>query len=194
MSSRLLNERTDMSVFRNNSRRWLLAGGLAAALLTLGACAQSGTAGPGGWSGHQGHHGHRGMGAMTPEQMNARIERGVDRALSRIDGTPEQKQKITAIAQRAAADLRPMRERHQAARKQAADLLSASTIDRAALEKLRAEQLQAAEQLSRRVTQAIADVAEVLTPEQRVKAREMMQRRWGGRGPAAELDSAGVKG
>lgn len=167
-------------------RRWWLLGGITAAVLTLSACAQSGPGGPGGW----GHHGMRSSGPMTPEQMNARIDRGVDRMLSRLDGTPEQKQKIAAIAKQAAGEMRPLRERHMAARRQAMDLLAAPTIDRGALEKVRAEELQSAEAVSKRLTQAIADAAEVLTPEQRGKAREMMQRRWGGRMPAANLDPA----
>lgn len=172
-------------------RRWWVLGGITAALLTLGACAQSG---PGGHAGPGGWRGHHSMGAMTPEQVNARIDKGVDRALSRVDASADQKQKIAAIAKQAAADLRPLREQHLAARKRAADLLTAPSIDRAALEKVRAEELLSAETLSRRMTQAIADAAEILTPEQRVKAREMMQRRWRGRGPAAEFDTGGVKG
>ena len=91
-----------------------------------------------------------------------------------------------ASAEVFAGELRPLRERHAAARKQAIDLLSAPTIDRTALEKVRAEELQSAEALSKKMTQAIADAAEVLSPEQRVKLRERVQRRWG-RGPAAEL-------
>jgi periplasmic protein CpxP/Spy len=37
--------------------------------------------------------------------------------------------------------------------------------------------MQAADALSRRMTQAMADAAEVLTPEQRAKVAEHMQRR-----------------
>src|SRR6266478_5825887 len=47
------------------------------------------------------------------------------------------------------------------------ELLSHDPVDRAALEALRADQLKLAEQASRRFTQALADVADVLTPEQR---------------------------
>ena len=175
------------------SRLAILAG-VAAAVVSLGACAQSGPGGPAGpfadGGRHGGHHGggwgRGGHAAMTPEQMNARIDKFVDRALSSVDGTPEQKQKVGAIAKQAAGELRPLRESHANARKKAVELLSASTVDRAALEKVRAEELQTAEAVSKRMTQAIADAAEVLTPDQRVKLRDRMSKRWG-RGPAAEF-------
>jgi Spy/CpxP family protein refolding chaperone len=73
-----------------------------------------------------------------------------------------------------------MRDRMRDARLQAATLLAQPTIDRAALEALRANQLQLAEQASRRLTQALADVADVLTPEQRKQLAERAGR-WHGR-------------
>ena len=179
-----------MKSFRVSSRaRLLMLGGLATAVLSLGACAQPGPGGPGGFAGaehHGGGWGRGGRAAMTPEQMNARIDRVVERALTSVDGTPDQKQKVSAIAKQAAGELRPLRESHANARKKAIELLSANTVDRAALEKVRADELQAAEAASKRMTQAIADAAEVLTPDQRVKLRDRMSRRWG-RGPAAEF-------
>jgi uncharacterized membrane protein len=46
-------------------------------------------------------------------------------------------------------------------------LLTQDTIDRTALETLRAAQMRVADNLSIRLTQFIADVAETLTPAQR---------------------------
>jgi Spy/CpxP family protein refolding chaperone len=73
-----------------------------------------------------------------------------------------------------------MRDRMRNARRQAVTLLSQPAIDRAALEALRADQLQLAEQASRRLTQALADVADVLTPAQRKQLAERAGR-WHGR-------------
>lgn len=166
-------------------RRFGLLAGIAGTVATLGACAQQGP-----WGGRpddarpmHGHgHGH-GHGPMSAEDMSRRIDRMVERVLSSVDATPEQKQKVAAIAKQAATELAPLRETARASRRQAIDLLAAPAVDRAALERLRATQLQSMEQASRRVTQALADIAEVLTPEQRAKLRarmeQRMQRRWG---------------
>jgi Spy/CpxP family protein refolding chaperone len=129
--------------------------------------------GPGGW-----HRGGGFMGGpMDPAAMDERIERMVKHFAVEVDATPEQRAKLTEIAKAAAKDLRPMRDKVRDARKRGMELLSAPTIDRAAIERLRAEQIQAADAASRRLSQALADTAEVLTPEQRKQFAERFQRR-----------------
>jgi Spy/CpxP family protein refolding chaperone len=73
-----------------------------------------------------------------------------------------------------------MRTQFQDARRQAIDLLARERVDRAALEALRADQLRLAEQASLRFTQALADMADVLTPAQRKQLTERIGR-WHGR-------------
>ena len=153
-------------------RFWLYAGlaGVAGALATLAACAQHG---PGqGWGHHHGWHG-----PMDPERIAQRVDKVVERVLSEVDATAEQKQKVSGIAKQTLADLAPMREKHQAARRQAVELLAAASVDRAALERLRADELRMAEDASKRLAQSLADIAEVLTPEQRTKLKERLDRR-----------------
>jgi periplasmic protein CpxP/Spy len=117
-----------------------------------------------------------------PEEIARRLERRIDRMIRNVGGTPEQRERIVAIAKAALADLRPMRDQMRLARGQGLDLLAATTIDRPALEKLRSTQMQTADALSRRMLQAMADAAEVLTPEQRTKVAERikhrMEHRW----------------
>jgi periplasmic protein CpxP/Spy len=114
---------------------------------------------------------------LDPEQMARRLERRIGRMIKEVGGTTEQKDRIVAIAKAALAELRPMRDQVRQARRQGLDLLAAPAIDRAALEKLRTTQMQAADALSRRMMVAMADAAEVLTPEQRAKVAERMKRR-----------------
>ncbi len=54
-----------------------------------------------------------------------------------------------------------------------------AAIDRAAIEAFRAEQLALADAASKRFAQAVGDAAEVLTPDQRQKAHELLQWRRG---------------
>jgi periplasmic protein CpxP/Spy len=92
-----------------------------------------------------------------------------------VGASNEQKAKLTAIAQAAQADMKTLHEQAQAGRKQGLALLSASKIDRDAIEQHRQQQAQIMDKISKRMTQAMADSAEVLTPEQRSKLAERMQ-------------------
>ncbi len=133
--------------------------------------------GPGGW--------HRGgfMGAeLDPAALDQRLERMLKHLYVEIDATEAQKHQLAPIVKAAAGDLLPLRGRMHEARRQAVELLSRETIDRAALETLRIDQLQLAEQASQRFVQALADVADVLTPEQRKQLAERIGRWHGHRG------------
>jgi protein CpxP len=124
-------------------------------------------------------------GLLDPAQMDEHIERMLKHLYVEIDATEEQKQRLASIVKQAAKDLLPLREKAHDARKTAAELLTQDSVDRAAIETLRTEQLQLVEQASRRFTQALADVAEVLTPAQRRQIAQHFERRrgrWHGRG------------
>ena len=133
--------------------------------------------------GDRGHHGgHRhGAGPMSPERAEAPIDRMAERLVGSVDGTAEQKQKVSEIAKAAAKDLRELRKQARDLRRQGMDLLKAPAIDRAAIEALRTQQMTVADAISKRVATAFADTAEVLTPEQRAKLAERMQSRRGAR-------------
>ncbi|NJM43691.1 MAG: Spy/CpxP family protein refolding chaperone [Brachymonas sp.] len=154
---------TALSSFFQTSKRHLVHGvvGLAAVSSMAHALAQTPTATP-----------PRG----TPDRAQM-AERRIDHIIKEINGTPEQKTKLTALAQAAEKDMMPLREQLQTARRQGMSLLSAPTIDRAALEKLRSEQSQLMDALSRRMLAHMADAAEVLTPAQRSQLAEKMKAR-----------------
>jgi Spy/CpxP family protein refolding chaperone len=136
--------------------------------------------GMGGWG--RGMHGWHGGGRfgggafLTP----GRIERMVDRLAWAVDANSEQKQKLNAIAQKVADETRGLRDRHLDLRNQVRDVLAAPTVDRGKLDALRAEHLKLADDASRQITTALADAAEVLTPQQRADLARRLER-WSSR-------------
>ncbi|MEZ5651149.1 MAG: Spy/CpxP family protein refolding chaperone [Burkholderiaceae bacterium] len=142
--------------------RWALAGAALAGVLTVGACSHQG------WSRHG-------------DDPAERVERAVDRIFSRVDATDEQKARINEIANGALREMGPMREQLREARGQAITALTGATVDRTTLERLRTEQVASLEKRSAVVSAALADIAEVLTPEQREQARERLSRHEGRR-------------
>ncbi len=107
----------------------------------------------------------------------AMVERRVDHLIKLLNGTPEQKTKLLALAQAAMADMKPMREQLLASRKRGMELLAAASIDRGAIDKLRGESVQLMDGLSRRMSAHMMDAAEVLTPAQRTIAADKMKQR-----------------
>jgi protein CpxP len=113
-------------------------------------------------------------GPLSPSQIDDRIDRMTRHMAIELDATADQQVKIANIAKAAVADLRPLHEKAHAARAQAVALLTAPTIDRSAIERLRAEKIGLAETASKRIAQALADAADVLSPEQRRKVGDWM--------------------
>jgi periplasmic protein CpxP/Spy len=126
------------------------------------------------WQRIQWRHGGMFGGPMTPAQIDEQIDHATKHLAIELDATEEQRTKIANIAKAAVADLRPLREKAMDARPQAIALLTAPTIDRTAIERFRAEHVGLVETASKRIAQALADAAEVLTPEQRRKVSEWM--------------------
>src|SRR5262245_60254201 len=103
-------------------------------------------------------------GMLDPTTVDAHLDRMLKHLFVEINATPAQQTQLAPIVKSAAQDLLPLRAQMHDARRQAVELLSQPTIDRPALETLRANHLKLAEQGSQRLTQALADVADVLTP------------------------------
>ena len=131
----------------------------------------------GGWR-HGGFmHGH-----MDPARMEAHLDRMLPHLYLELGATDAQKQQLDPIVKSAARDLIALRGKLHDEKRQALGLLTSPQVDRTALEALRQQHVQLHEALSKRVTQALADVADVLTPEQRKQLAERIGRRHGGRG------------
>src|SRR6266581_1772142 len=111
-----------------------------------------------GWGGHH---------AMNPEAAKEHLQIATKWALRDIDASPAQQDQVNRILGGAVDDLFRLRQKHQTNREAFAAQLGGATIDRAALEEIRKSEMALADDASQRFVQALADVADVLTPEQR---------------------------
>jgi protein CpxP len=161
---------------RSLGRRWLIAAALVGAVGATGLAGAS-YAGEGGFAGMHGGHG-RGGHAMDP----AKAAEHIDRMIARIapDATAQQKARLKEIATSAFADLKPVHAQLREAHQKVHALLMAPVVDRAALEAVRAEQVQRVDAVSKRLMTAVADAADILTPEQRLRFAEHMKKRMHG--------------
>lgn len=128
-------------------------------------------------------HGRHGMaGPMNPAMFEQHLDRMLRHVYAEIDATEEQKRRLEPILKDAARELAPLHEKFHAGRKQAIELLTQERIDAAAVESLRAEQLRLVEDGSRRISRALTEAAEVLTPAQRrdlaVRLERRRRQRW----------------
>jgi protein CpxP len=137
-----------------------------------------------GWGEHHGMRGmhdgmHDGMGGGgmmfrgSPEHMG----RMIDHMLDGLNASDAQRSQIKQIAASAGADLKAQAQAGRALRQRAMQAFTAPTVDAAAVEQVRAQMVQQHDQMSRRMTQAMLDIARVLTPEQRAKIGERMRDR-----------------
>lgn len=125
-------------------------------------------------------HGRRhGYGPIDPADLDKHLDRMLKHFYVEIDATDAQKQQLEPIVRQAAKDLLPLRENLRAGRREAIELLTQERVDPAALEALRARKIGLADEASRRLTRAIAEAADVLTPEQRKQLAAHFARRHG---------------
>lgn len=149
-------------------RRWLtglalagafVAGGLTLPILTASAedAAMHGAM-------HAGGHG----------EMHAMMMQHLDKMLTAVDATPDQKSRIMSILGGAMKSMGGAHEKIHDGMRRFHTLLSAPTIDRGALESVRASEIAEVDAGSKTLVAAMADAAEVLTPAQRAKLATMM--------------------
>jgi Spy/CpxP family protein refolding chaperone len=142
-------------------RRTLLAFAAGIAV-TLGAGLSAGAVAMGGW-----HHGSVMDGTHSVAEVNAHVDHVLEHFYTEVDATETQKAQIGPLVKQAVDDLLPLHAQIHAARAQAELALTQTTVDRASLEAVRQQHLQLAEQASKRLSQLIGDVGDVLTPAQR---------------------------
>jgi periplasmic protein CpxP/Spy len=118
-----------------------------------------------------------GPGKLTSAEMAEMVERKIDRALSHVDATSEQKAKVSAIAKAALADLDKLGFTPREGRAKFLALFRADKIEPDAIEALRAGQSAKWDAATKRIAQGLAEAAQVLTPDQRRELTEPWARR-----------------
>jgi protein CpxP len=159
---------TDHTSTRTPPRRWLIGVAIMSAFVAGGLtlpviAAQAQDAAISGMMGGPGH------GAMHGVMM-AHIRQMLDK----VGATAEQKSRIEAILQAGFASMTAAHGDMQTTHARLHQLLTAPAIDRQALEALRSSQIASLDQASRKLVDAMADAAEVLTPAQRANLAQIM--------------------
>jgi Spy/CpxP family protein refolding chaperone len=155
--------------------RALLVGGVALLIAAIAYVVTPAHAGPHGFFGGRDCHragafgGPRDAGPPDAKAMRYRAMYMAERALDEIDATDDQRKAVLAIVARTADDLGALHDDRDELRGQFMEALRAPTVDRAALEQLRSRKLAMIESSSERLVQAIANIADVLSADQRQK-------------------------
>lgn len=102
---------------------------------------------------------------------------GFERVLDDVKATDAQRKQIREIADQARVDLRALHEKAHAQHQDAMAIWTWAKIDPAEAEKQRQQMLAHHDQASKRMMQAMLDVAQVLTPEQRSQAAAALKQR-----------------
>jgi Spy/CpxP family protein refolding chaperone len=161
--------RNDDSVAKASLRALLGRGALMGAVLLALSLAGSvlglpGAADAGGLFGR--HHRHD---FASPAELRDHAEFAVAFALDRVDASDEQQARVSSVVGELVNAIVPLGERHAQNREAWRTELARPEIDRAAIEALRRSELELADAASARLAAALADVAEILTPEQRAE-------------------------
>lgn len=143
------------------------------ALVGVGAAAGALLTAAGNVAAHGFRHHH---GSMTLEQVEERAEHKVGWVMEFVDATPEQTERAEEIAGQLVSNLFPLAQQHRDNRQAFVAALAGSQVDRAALEKARDSELALADTASAELVNALADLGEVLSPEQRQKLASFADR------------------
>ena len=115
---------------------------------------------------HDGWHGPMAGGPGAP------MGHHLGHMLQEVHASDAQRAQIKSIEEAAAKDLKPQFEHERELHEKLAQALSQPTIDTAGIETLREEMQAQHDEISKRMTQSMIDIAKVLTPEQRKQLAE----------------------
>jgi len=150
-------------------RFWLAGGAILAGLVVLAALAPRASAyrAMAGCGFGSARHAFGGQMLKDPQAAKQHVGMAVEFALRGVDASEDQKHKARQITDRLIDQLAPEIQKHRDFHQALARELAKPEIDRAALERLRQQEIALADAASKQAVTAIADLGEVLTPEQR---------------------------
>lgn len=161
-------------------RRSLWLGGAAAVAGLTALVAAAPLVGAHGFTGRPGFgHGRHALGAQIlkdPEAAKRHAAVALEWVLRGVDASDEQKQQARRITDRLVDELGPLAAQHREHRAAIHQAFAGAEVDREALEQLRRSELTLADQASKLAVGAFADLAELLTPEQRQELVEFAHR------------------
>lgn len=132
------------------------------------------------WHDHGGYHqrmgGERFGGERFSDSAPRHLDWVVSGLLSDVNASAEQKTKVRTIADAALVDLQKLSRQHKDSHTALLAILKAPTVDRSKIESLRTTSVQGLDEASKRLSVALADLAEVLTPEQRQQLADSAER------------------
>ncbi|MEJ2795061.1 periplasmic heavy metal sensor [Iodobacter sp. LRB] len=118
-----------------------------------------------------------GMRHGNPEQMHKMMQGRLDKALQEVGASDAQIAQLKPLAEQAFKEMQTQRAAMHEDRDELRKALSQTTVDAAQLETLRAAKMKAMDESSRKLTAIIAEASKILTPEQRLKLVEKLDRK-----------------
>ena len=132
----------------------------------------------GGWGRHRGGHGMFGRHGPDPERAKDHMQYAAGWMLRRLDVAEDAQERIQSRLDSAFDELMPLIQAHKGSRDSWLEaMLGADEVDREGLEAQRRDTLDAADRATQIISDAFADIAEELTPEQRSKIAEKIRSR-----------------
>ena len=123
-----------------------------------------------GW-GHGGPHG-----TISDAMVLEHTRNGADRLIGRVDGTDAQREALDPIIDRTIPELLALRAEGKSLKAEFHAALTRGELDRDELEGLRTQGLAIANVASSKMLDALVEVSNVLTPEQRTELAEDLRR------------------
>jgi len=126
-----------------------------------------------------GHAGwHHGSYHWSETDISQRMDRMSDRLIDHVDASPAQGEQIKAIVNSYVPRLQATKTGHLDNRSAFTRALTEPTVDRSELEAVRQSELALLNSNSQELVQMIADIADVLTPEQRQELASHVKERF----------------